>query len=292
VIIRKGSTIRPHHIMALASIGCRELSVWRKPQVGLFSTGAELLTEKKGNPDAQRIEDVNGPYIYAVLESLGYETRFLGVIDDNSPAATQEIGHHLQQRRYDLLISTGGVSAGKFDSIRESVEKLGAQVLFHKVAMRPGHPALFASIPSSNKCHYPNRERSSKVAFFGLPGNPVASAACLRFLVLPFLRILLSQPIDQPVKAIIRRLKTPGNAWQNNPCNNSSSPIAHFPAEMEVFRPGQLRSQTDRTLEVGLIADHSPGKIRPFVSGDCWIQIHRGNFELTDGNIVDVFPML
>jgi len=87
--------------------------------------------------------------------------------------------NQLAVEQYDVIVNTGTVSMGKFDFVREGIERLCANVHFHKVAIRPGHPTLFASLPAERE-----------VAFFGLPGNPLASVTCLRFFVMPYVRLL------------------------------------------------------------------------------------------------------
>jgi molybdenum cofactor synthesis domain-containing protein len=271
VIIRAGSIIRPHHIMALASVGFEELMVLRKPKIALFSTGKELLPEDESN-QGHRINDVNGPYLSAVLEDLGYDPYFLGVLEDDAALAAQKIKRHLEHQQYDVIVTTGAVSAGKFDVIREAVDKLDGKILFHKVAMRPGHPALFATIP------FPGTDltlQRSKTAFFGLPGNPIASAACLRFLVVPFVRRLSSQLAECPVTAIVR----------------TKADIS-FPPDMDVFRPATCLYRSVGRQEARLIPDHSPGKIKPFLGANCWVQIPRGCGLLRDRDAVDVFPII
>ncbi|KAL1971912.1 hypothetical protein VTN31DRAFT_2000 [Thermomyces dupontii] len=274
-IIDSYATVRPNHVMALASVGCTELTVLPKPRIALFSTGAELIAT---SDTMQHIPDTNGPYFSTVLESLGYDVEFMGIIDDNPTTAVQKILES-QLQQHDIVITTGAVSAGRFDFIRQALEKLSADILFHHVAMRPGHPALFARLPES-----PQRRVTP---FFGLPGNPVAAAACFRFLVLPYLRTLLFQQPEAPIAATLRLNDSNGIRTKDGGVQK-----VDFPQQADVFRAGQILPSSPPDLEVQLIQDHSPGKIRPFVDADCWIHIHRGVTSLSDGDIVHVFPMV
>ncbi|PGH14124.1 hypothetical protein AJ79_03241 [Helicocarpus griseus UAMH5409] len=321
VILDAGDVIRPPHIMALASVGIKTVNVLCKPRVGVFSTGYELL------PDASAsvIPDANGPYICATLEEQGYNVEYLGVIEDISEMAAFKILSSLRESPdLDMIITTGGVSAGKFDVVREALEaNLNASVLFHRVAMRPGHPALFARIPEGtplswtiqncngeSSCAKVATVSSRKVAFFGLPGNPVASAACLQFLAMPFLRTLNSAPDQPPVPAIVRSLEkhnhgeiASGSVSTEGVCDGGASlvdgaytdtnPLVTCPTNKDVFRPGKLLSRgAHGMVEVGIIADHSPGKVSPFLGADCWVHVRQGRGELRDGDGVDVYPLL
>ncbi|KAL2006957.1 hypothetical protein VTN00DRAFT_8395 [Thermoascus crustaceus] len=296
VIVHSGEKIRPQQIMALASVGVEEVSVVRKPRIGIFSTGSELCpsdTSKENHPDesAHRIPDINGPYFTTTLRDLNhYEVDFLGVIDDSSSAVCQTVSRHLDARHYDLIISTGAVSAGKFDFVREGTEKkiVGSQILFHRIAIRPGHLALFATVPSyrdpapavdldgAAPRSLSHGRSSRRTAFFGLPGNPVASAACLRFLVLPFLRGLLSLPAEKAMKAVIRGEGSNNGNGNGILCTkNEKRIIATFPPETDVFRTGiflpgyrhnDINNNHAETIHnVQLVTDHSPGKISPFL---------------------------
>lgn len=279
-----GTVIRPHHVMALASVGQTELVVHRRPRVGVFSTGTELTQSDATKPDLHRIRDINGPYLATTLEDWGADVTFLGVLDDEAATMAQNIGQHVDNGAYDLLISTGAVSTGRFDLIPAGLQRLGANILFHKIAIRPGHPALFAGIPSSPSVDTRNDSTSRDVAFFGLPGNPVASAACLRFLVLPYLQALQSQAPDDPTTAIVRSTSAAGGLA-------NGGLIATFPPDKDVFRPGILhRPMGTSTAHVELIEDHSPGKIKPFLGANCWIHIPRATTELRDGDLVDCYP--
>ncbi|KAL1876773.1 hypothetical protein Plec18167_005182 [Paecilomyces lecythidis] len=243
-ILNVGDRIKINHLMALASIGVANIAVRRKPRIGLFSTGKELL-DNSTQDGAQRIMDINGPCITATLMDWGCDVDFLGVIDDNASAVSGKLMRRLQHQKYDLVITTGGVSAGKFDFVRKAIESIGAKVLFHGAGIRPGHPALFATLPAGrygnthvgDNCS--NNEQTS-TAFFGLPGNPVASAACLRFFVVPFLRQFLSEQSETPMKAIIRDERIHAKSEETYDMRETHATIARFPPSTDIFRAGRF----------------------------------------------------
>lgn len=277
VIVPAATAIRPHHIMALASVGFKEIPVLSKLRVGLYSTGSELLPQYGNGPETHLLGDTNGPYIAAALADIGADVHFLGVLDDDAGEITQKLEYDLREHQYDLIISTGAVSTGRFDLIPHTLHCLGAHTVFHKIAMRPGHPALFASLPARID------QGLEGIPFFGLPGNPVASAACLRFLVMSYVNFLRSRPPERPIQARMScasRMKV----------EQSAQLIAKFPGDKDVFRLGVFHYSADGRVEVSLIEDHSPGKIRPFLSASCWIHIHRDVTELRERDLVDIFP--
>lgn len=277
ILVDAGEVIHPGHILSMASVGMTQIAVTRKPRVAVVSTGSELLPPGLDQSPLHRISDANGPYLTATLESWGATVDFLGIIQDHAEDLEQALRLTLGQKAYDVIITSGAVSAGRCDLIR----RLNARVVFHKVAMRPGHAVLFAQIPdSSNTDGHLRRE----TAFFGLPGNPVASAACLRFLVLPYLKYLQLQRPDDPSSA---SLLLPDDA--ETATTKEHPVVSTFCGDMDVFRPALVRGSSGH-VQVKLIQDHSPGKIRPFLHSNCWIHIHRGVSELKAGDIVDIYP--
>lgn len=122
--------------------------MYRELRIAIFSTGSELLSFETDSPGANHIRDINGPYIHASLVELGADVTYLGIMEDDQQKFEDTVHHTLAKRSYDILITTGAVSMGKFDFVRNDLAHLGADVLFHKVAIRPRHPVLFATLSS------------------------------------------------------------------------------------------------------------------------------------------------
>jgi molybdopterin molybdotransferase len=281
ILVDAGEVVHPGHILSMASVGITEITVMRKPRVAVVSTGSELLPSSLDQSPLHRINDANGPYLTATLESWGASVDFLGIVPDHAESLEQALGSILTKKQYDVIITSGAVSAGRCDLIPMVIRRLNARVVFHKVAMKPGHPVLFAQIPDpSSNDHHLRRE----TAFFGLPGNPVASAACLRFLALPYLKYLQLQRPDDPSRAY---LLPPDDVETST--TKEHPVISTFRGDMDVFRPALVRGLSGH-VQVKLIQDHSPGKIKPFLHSNCWIHIHRGVSELKAGDIVDIYP--
>ena len=179
-ILEAGAILSPHAVGALAAFGVDRLEVRRQPRIGLISTGSELsgIGEETG---AAGLIDSNAPMIAACAQALGLPATFLGRAPDQAAAIDLLLDG---SEGCDLVLSTGGVSAGDLDLVRARLEARGAQILFHGIRMRPGKPVLFALLADGRP-------------YFGLPGNPVAALVGFRFFVVAALRRMLGLAAEQ-----------------------------------------------------------------------------------------------
>jgi molybdopterin molybdotransferase len=275
VIIGSGETVGSNHVLALASVGVSKISVMRKLKVGVLSTGNELVSENGIMYTESQIRDANGPYLLSGLKSQNVDAKFLGVVKDDETQLLHTIRKSLERDQFDILISSGAVSAGKHDHIHNVIEKLGSDIKFHGVAVRPGHPILFASVPASHRPVY----------FFGLPGNPVAVATCFRFFVTPFIRCLQGVKDEQPSHACLRLSVTKENR------TNSSKRAIFLPTHLDFFKHGTLKCLNQGRLEVELSKEQSPAKIAPLLSANCWIHIPPNRGEIVNGTPVECWTL-
>ena len=154
----------------LAASGFASVAVMNAPSVGIISTGSEIRSP--GEPlGPGEIYNSNAAQLVAQLAPLRCPTRFLGVVIDQPAPLSRAIESALSS--CELVLLTGGVSAGDFDFVPRCLSELGAEVLFHGVAVKPGKPTLFA--------------RRGERFIFGLPGNPVSSFVIFEIFVKPFL---------------------------------------------------------------------------------------------------------
>ncbi len=158
--LRAGRMLRPADIGLIASLGIGEVSVRRKLRVAFFSTGDELVSVGK-NLKAGEVYDSNRYTLWGMLTRLGCEVIDLGVVRDDPEKL--EAAFRKAAASADAVVTSGGVSVGEADFTRQMMAKLG-EVVFWKIAMRPGRPMAFGRIRSRGKSAY----------LFGLPGNPVA----------------------------------------------------------------------------------------------------------------------
>lgn len=155
-LLRRGATLNSATIGLLASQGISKVKVFGVPRVALLSTGDEIV-DLGSKKKTGGVWNATAPMLEALLGVLGPAPRYLGLIQDRPDRMLKKITEGL---KYDILIITGAVSAGDFDFVPRVLKKAGVNVLFHKVAIRPGKPLLFG--------------RCGHRLIFGLPGNPVS----------------------------------------------------------------------------------------------------------------------
>ncbi|GAB4021655.1 molybdopterin molybdotransferase MoeA [Spirosoma migulaei] len=174
-----GTRMGPSELAVAASVGQHELIVTALPRVALISTGDELVDVTE-TPLPYQIRRSNTYMLRAALASLGIQATLHHIVDDE--ALLQEKLLHLLNTN-DVLILSGGVSAGKADFVPDVLARLGVQKHFHKVEQRPGKPLWFGT-SAAGKAN-PGR------TVFALPGNPVSTVLCAYRYVLPYLRVSL-----------------------------------------------------------------------------------------------------
>lgn len=201
IVLRRGSLIRPQEIAVMATIGCTDPLVSRRPRVGVISTGHELV-EPSAIPGPCSIRNSNSSQLCAQVAAAGGQATYYGIADDTEA----EIGMLLDRStgENNVTILSGGVSAGDFDFVPDILRERGFTVLFDSVAVKPGKPTLFAS--------------KDDAVCFGLPGNPVSSFVVFELMVRPFLckmtqygfaPTVIPMTLTEPVS----RRKTDRDAW-------------------------------------------------------------------------------
>ncbi|MCF7929618.1 MAG: molybdopterin molybdotransferase MoeA [Spirochaetales bacterium] len=171
-----------HHIGILAAGGVDRIPVRRQARVGILTTGSEIC-EPGQELGAGRIYNSNGSQLAAQVESAGAIALPYGIVEDEPSALEAAVDHALEEA--DILLLSGGVSMGEFDFVPQVLRKAGVEVLFHRLAIKPGRPTLFG--------------RKGDSFVFGLPGNPVSTFIIFEVMVRQFLGILNGVSIDRPV---------------------------------------------------------------------------------------------
>jgi molybdopterin molybdotransferase len=181
-VLAPGVVLRAPEIAILASAGRSHVDVSRAPSIAVISTGDELV--EPGVPiEGWQVRRSNVHGVVAALRSRGYAS----VTDDHVPDDPGTIRTRLEAHlaHHDVLVLSGGVSAGKFDHVPKVLDELGVKRIFHKVDQRPGRPLWFGVAPGGR-------------AVFGLPGNPVSTLVCLQRYVLPALALLAGATVTRP----------------------------------------------------------------------------------------------
>ncbi|NEU55024.1 molybdopterin molybdotransferase MoeA [Bacillus altitudinis] len=171
VMIKKGSKVTPGVTAILATFGYAVVPVAKKPVIGIISTGTELLQVSDAMVDG-KIRNSNLSMVYAQVLEAGGEPLDLGGVSDDFDQSYEAVKATLS--KVDMLITTGGVSVGDFDFLPAIYEKLGAEVLFNKVAMRPGSVTTVAALPNGQ-------------LLYGLSGNPAACFVGFELFVKPII---------------------------------------------------------------------------------------------------------
>jgi molybdopterin molybdotransferase len=179
--------LRPQELGVLATVGRTSAKVYPRPKVAVLVTGNELVDANEV-PSAGHIRNSNGPMLAAQVERAGGIPRVLGIVGDRVNLLRERISEGLQSQ---VLVLSGGASAGKLDLVPGVLEDLHVQARFHKVRLKPGKPVLFGT--------------HEKGLVFGLPGNPVSALVCFELFVRPALRRLAGHADAGPatVRAVL-----------------------------------------------------------------------------------------
>ncbi|KAI9878178.1 MAG: hypothetical protein M1830_001684 [Pleopsidium flavum] len=184
VILRKGEEITAvgGELGLLASVGKADVMIYKKPVVGVLSTGDEIVQhDRPGELRLGEVRDCNRPTVMAAVRGWGFEVVDLGIARDKPGDLESTLRSAI--RKVDIIITTGGVSMGELDLLKPTIERsLGGTIHFGRVAMKPGKPTTFATIPYQT----PTGERESRL-IFSLPGNPASAVVTLHLFVLPSL---------------------------------------------------------------------------------------------------------
>ncbi len=166
IVIKRGEIINSQHILAFKTLGIKKIIVKKKPKIVFYTTGNEISNNNK-LPN-WKVRNSNSYYLKSLLKNLPFDFVEKKILRDNDLNKFQnEIKKNLKSRN-DLILTSGAVSAGKFDFVPMIIKKFKLKYSFKGAYIRPGKPLMFAKF-INNK------------AFFGLPGNPISSAACFRF---------------------------------------------------------------------------------------------------------------
>lgn len=199
VVLEPGRRLRPSDLGLAASLGYPTLQCVPRARVAVLSTGSELV--EPGLPlQVGQIRDSNSYALGAQVQSCGAIPIRMGPVADHPEALEPVLRHALDVA--DVLITSAGVSVGDHDHVRPLLEKLGGQLTFWRIKMRPGKPLAFG--------------KAGQVPMFGLPGNPVSSMVTFEMFVRPALEVLMGRtPARHPRRARLAGefVKKPGLTW-------------------------------------------------------------------------------
>lgn len=194
VLIRSGCRLQPQQLAAIAEFGFDKLTVSKIPAVAVLATGDELVAVGQPVPPGM-IRNSNEPMLLAQVHASGAKGIGLGIARDSVESLKPLIAEGLKN---DVLLLSGGVSAGIMDLVPSQLAAAGVQQIFHGVHMKPGKPLWFGVLLRHDGDD-PLLPRRTYV--FGLPGNPVSSLACFELFVRPLLQVLEGRSAAEPLQA-------------------------------------------------------------------------------------------
>lgn len=204
IVMKKGEGITAvgGEFGLLASVGTQNVQVYKKPIIGVLSTGDEIIPhDRNGDLKHGEVRDTNRPTLLTAVRGSGFEAVDLGIASDK-PGALEETLRNAM-RRVDVIVTSGGVSMGELDLLKPTIERqLGGTIHFGRVSMKPGKPTTFATVPFKSN----SGDREKKV-IFSLPGNPASAVVTYHLFVLPSLHKMSGiNPVGLPrVKVVLEQ---------------------------------------------------------------------------------------
>jgi molybdopterin molybdotransferase len=257
VALKMGRTVRPAELGLIASLGIGEVAVYRPLRVAFFSTGDELKSVGAALGEGE-IYDSNRYTLHGMLTRLGCEPLDMGVVRDDP--ALLEAAFGKAAANADVVITSGGVSVGEADFVKDMLAKQG-EVVFWKIAMKPGRPLAYGKIGGAH--------------FFGLPGNPVSVMVTFYQFVRDALLVLGGANPVEPIPTFtaacsVRLKKAPGRTE---------------------FQRGILTRSADGTLAVRPTGEQGSGILKSMSDANCFIILGDRTGDVEPGTAVEVQPL-
>jgi molybdopterin molybdotransferase len=250
-VLRAGEVAGPAAIGLMAAVGSAEAQVYRRPRVAIVSTGDELV-EVTAKPGPGQIRNSNSYSLAAQVLAAGGEPHRLGVARDNE-ADTRALLERAPQ--FDLMVSTGGVSMGDFDVVKDVLEQIG-QLEFWKVAMRPGAPQTFGTVGGT--------------PFFGLPGNPTSTMVGFELFVRP----------------AIRKMRGFADLYRPRTLATLSEDVRKK-VDRRYFVRGRIARTKAGAYEVSLSGRQSSAMLTAMHRANCLISLPEGESSFAAGSLVE-----
>ncbi len=246
-LLASGTVIGPAQIAVAATCGYTNVDVYARPRVAILTTGDELVPVE-AKPGPGQIRNSNAPMLAALVAAAGGEPWVLPTAGDRADDLDEALDRVVEGRA-DLLLISGGVSAGKFDLVEPALARMGARFYFTGVRIQPGKPLVFGEVPSQGV-----------LPFFGLPGNPISSAATFLLFATPVLAALAGRSEVGPQFAIAQ-MKTGTE-------RNAKPGLTRFlPARCE------FNAEGGKTPLVATVSWHGSGDLPAFGRSNCFVVV-------------------
>ncbi|KAL4743545.1 hypothetical protein BDV11DRAFT_177664 [Aspergillus similis] len=298
-ILQQGDLITPvgGEIGLLAATGTRTVKVFKKPVVGVLSTGDELVEhDDPRSLQGGQIRDSNRPSILSCLKSWGFPAVDLGIARDTPAGVLEQSlrdalrGVGKSNTSVDVIITTGGVSMGELDLLKPTIERsLGGTIHFGRVSMKPGKPTTFATVPFKPTSSAPGQQERSSRLIFSLPGNPASALVTLNLFVLPSLHKLIGLGQKQAALGIAPALGLPLVAV------TLSHAFPLDPKRTEYHRAIVTTSPKDGRLYATSTGAEGVGqrssRVGSLASANALLVLHPGKGSIGPGSLVEALMM-
>jgi molybdopterin molybdotransferase len=266
-LLPAGFTLGAAQIALAATCGQASVDVFGRPRVAILTTGDELVAID-AVPGPGQIRNSNAPMLAALVAAAGGEPWILPTAADTAPALDAALA---QAVKADLLLISGGVSAGKFDLVEPALARLGAHFQFTGVRIQPGKPLVFGELPlTAAESH-----RGGVLPFFGLPGNPISSAVTFLLFATPVLAALGGKRDSGPRFAL---------AHLSRDTERQGKPgLTRFLPALCDFNPA-----IGKLPEVATVPWHGSGDLAAFARSNCFLVIPEEEGFLEAGSTVRI----
>ena len=263
LLLPPGVRLGSAQIALAAQCGYPQLAVYAKPRVAILSTGDELVSIDT-QPGPGQIRNSNSPMLAALVTAAGGVPLTLPVVADNQAAVEQAIElARSPDLAAELILFTGGISAGRFDLVKDGLTRAGAHFSFAGVAIQPGKPIVFGQLPRFANPDLP------AVPFFALPGNPISSAVTFQLFAAPVLAALANDPSPAPRFASARL----SGVWHGKP-------------GLTRFLPAWCDFALDP--EVKLVPWQGSGDVAAYGRSNCFLVLPSEADTLASGTLVQI----
>ena len=259
LVIKKGEQIQANHLIALATLGINEILVKKVPKIIFFGTGNEIIDYKRKNIPLWKVRNSNNLYFSAFSKDLNLDVIDGGVIKDKEPHKLKQALKKTIRSDIDLFVTSGAISAGKFDFIPKFIKKIGFKNKFKGAKIKPGRPIMLSKF--------------KKKLFFGLPGNPISMVVGFRFFIYPLIRNMLGMNREKTFKAKLL------NKYSKR------KDFTHFlRCSLTVTKKG--------SCELKILKGQQSNKLKALTEANCWGIFESGKAKFKAGDFVECLPLI
>ena len=259
LVIKKGEQIQANHLIALAALGIKEILVKKVPKIIFFGTGNEIIDYKRKNIPLWKVRNSNNLYFSAFSKDLNLDVIDGGVIKDKEPHKLKQALKKTIRSDIDLFVTSGAISAGKFDFIPKFIKKIGFQNKFKGAKIKPGRPIMLSKF--------------KKKLFFGLPGNPISMVVGFRFFIYPLIRNMLGMNREKTFKAKLLSKYS------------KRKDFTHFlRCSLVITKKG--------SCELKILKGQQSNKVKALTEANCWGIFESGKGKFKVGDFVECLPLI